>query len=284
MEDFLFFNTYEDGVDLNDYRKFYNIFMLCNKNLVTFEAGNVTYRAQGGDFVVWPRSKPCDEIYYSDQMDADVLLVSDYFLDLYRPETDCEAQGYEYMRKNPILRTMKGLTREKTIIENDFKNIIRHSYTFQGYLGKEIAGSLLRVLLYDIWTYYSQKFMKYQDEGLPSPHFVEFLDIVPENCKQRRDVAWYADQVGVTPKYLTDVSNYATGRPAGDWIDEYTARVLRKELSAEYVSLTVLAKEMGFSSLPAFTRYVKRVLGCSPSVFRDSLKNKYIFYENLPSE
>lgn len=285
MEDIIYFNTSRDGKDLNDYKGVFNIFMLCNKNRVTFHQGNVHYTANSGDFVVWLSTKPCDRIDYSDQTDADVLLVSDYFLDLYRPNQVSDARGYEYQTINPILySTRSSLAREKTILEDDFKNILRHSYTFQGYLGEQIAGTLLRVLLYDIWTYFSQLTMKYQDEGLPSLHFARFLLEARYNCSKHRDVAWYANKVGVTPKYLTEVSKDATNRPAGDWIDEYAAIVLRKELSAENLSLTDLAKEMNFSSLPAFTRYVKRVLGCSPSEFRDSLKKKYVFFEKQPSE
>ena len=285
MEDIIYFNTYRDGNNLNDYMGVYNIFMLCNKNRVTFHQGNVRYTADSGDFVVWLSTKPCDRIDYSDQTDADVLLVSDYFLDLYRPNQVSDARGYEYQTINPILRSsLTLLVRERTILEDDFKNILRHSYTFQGYLGEQIAGTLLRVLLYDLWTFFSQLAMKYQDEGLPSPHFARFLLEARYNCSKHRDVAWYANKIGVTPKYLTEISKDATNRPAGDWIDEYAAIILRKELSAENLSLTDLAKEMNFSSLPAFTRYVKRVLGCSPSEFRDSLKKKYVFIKNLSSE
>ena len=285
MEDIIYFNISRDGKDLNDYKGVFNIFMLCNKNRVTFHQGDVHYTANSGDFVVWLSTKPCDRIDYSDQTDADVLLVSDYFLDLYRPNQVLDARGYEYQTINPILySTRSSLAREKTILEDDFKNILRHSYTFQGYLGEQIAGTLLRVLLYDIWTYFHQLTMKCQDEGLPSLHFARFLLEARYNCSKHRDVAWYANKVGVTPKYLTEVSKDATNRPAGDWIDEYAAIILRKELSAENLSLTDLAKEMNFSSLPAFTRYVKRVLGCSPSEFRDSLKKKYVFFEKQPSE
>lgn len=285
MEDIIYFNISRDGKDLNDYKGVFNIFMLCNKNRVTFHQGNVRYTAESGDFVVWLSTKPCDRIDYSDQTDADVLLVSDYFLDLYRPNHVSDARGYEYQTINPILRsTLTLLARERTILEDDFKNILRHSYTFQGYLGEQIAGTLLRVLLYDLWTFFSQLAMKYQDEGLPSPHFARFLLEARYNCSKHRDVAWYANKIGVTPKYLTEISKDATNRPAGDWIDEYAAIILRKELSAENLSLTDLAKEMNFSSLPAFTRYVKRVLGCSPSEFRDSLKKKYVFIKNLSSE
>lgn len=285
MEDIIYFNISRDGKNLNDYMGVYNIFMLCNKDRVTFHQGNVRYTAESGDFVVWLSTKPCDRIDYSDQTDADVLLVSDYFLDLYRPNQVSDARGYEYQTINPILRsTLTLLARERTILEDDFKNILRHSYTFQGYLGEQIAGTLLRVLLYDLWTFFSQLAMKYQDEGLPSPHFARFLLEARYNCSKHRDVAWYANKIGVTPKYLTEISKDATNRPAGDWIDEYAAIILRKELSAENLSLTDLAKEMNFSSLPAFTRYVKRVLGCSPSEFRDSLKKKYVFIKNLSSE
>ena len=285
MEDIIYFNISRDGKDLNDYKGVFNIFMLCNKNRVTFHQGNVRYTADSGDFVVWLSTKPCDRIDYSDQTDADVLLVSDYFLDLYRPNQVSDARGYEYQTINPILRSsLTLLARERTILEDDFKNILRHSYTFQGYLGEQIAGTLLRVLLYDLWTFFSQLAMKYQDEGLPSPHFARFLLEARYNCSKHRDVAWYANKIGVTPKYLTEISKDATNRPAGDWIDEYAAIILRKELSAENLSLTDLAKEMNFSSLPAFTRYVKRVLGCSPSEFRDSLKKKYVFIKNLTSE
>ena len=285
MEDIIYFNISRDGKDLNDYKGVFNIFMLCNKNRVTFHQGNVHYTADSGDFVVWLSTKPCDRIDYSDQTDADVLLVSDYFLDLYRPNQVSDARGYEYQTINPILySTRSSLAREKTILEDDFKNILRHSYTFQGYLGEQIAGTLLRVFLYDLWTYFSQLTMKYQDERRPSLHFARFLLEARYNCSKHRDVAWYANKVGVTPKYLTEVSKDATNRPAGDWIDEYAAIILRKELSAENLSLTDLAKEMNFSSLPAFTRYVKRVLGCSPSEFRDSLRKKYVFIEKLPSE
>ena len=285
MEDIIYFNISRDGKDLNDYKGVFNIFMLCNKNRVTFHQGNVHYTADSGDFVVWLSTKPCDRIDYSDQTDADVLLVSDYFLDLYRPNQVSDARGYEYQTINPILySTRSSLAREKTILEDDFKNILRPSYTFQGYLGEQIAGTLLRVFLYDLWTYFSQLTMKYQDERLPSLHFARFLLEARYNCSKHRDVAWYANKVGVTPKYLTEVSKDATNRPAGDWIDEYAAIILRKELSAENLSLTDLAKEMNFSSLPAFTRYVKRVLGCSPSEFRDSLRKKYVFIEKRPSE
>ena len=272
MQDILFFNTFESEIDLNDYRGRYNIFMLNKKNLATFVHGEQEFLSHGGSLVVWPKSKPCDDIYYPEQLDAYVVLVSDSFLDLYRPETVWDSPGNAYFRKYPVLYMGKSFPHEWACLENDFQHIGRHFYTLQAYQGEDIVGSLLRILLYDIWMVISRMCLNDITDNLPSWHFAQFLLDVQENCRTHRDVAWYAEKQAITPKYLTEISNYATDRPAGDWIDERAARILRRELSAENLSLTDLAAEMNFSSLPAFTRYVKRVLGCSPSEFRDSLK------------
>lgn len=275
MEDIIVFNTCDSERDLNDYRGLYNIFMLNKKNLATFVHGDSEFSSSGGSLVVWPKNKPCDDIYYPDQLDADVVLVSDYFLDLYRPETVWDSIGRAYFRHFPVLYMGKSFSHEWTCLEIDFQQIRRHFYMLQTYQGEDIIGTLLRSLLYDIWAVISKLSWSGVTDNLPSWHFAQFLMDVQQNCRTHRDVAWYAKKQDLTPKYLTEISNYATDRPAGDWIDERAARILRRELSAEVVSLTDLAAEMNFSSLPAFTRYVKRVLGCSPSEFRSELEEKY---------
>ena len=276
MEDFIYFNTCESERDLNDYIGLYNIFMLNKDGRAEFVHGDrrVFYSLEGS-LVVWPKSKPFDYIDYPEQMDADVVLVSDYFLDLYKPETVWDVPGTEYFTECPVMLLKDIFPFEWSCLENDFRQIRDRIDILEAYQGEDIIGSLLRVLINDIWMVIARMSISDLTDRLPSGHFVEFLLLIQEYCRTNRDVAWYAEQPGITPKYLTEISKNATGRPAGDWIDGRAASVLRKELSAESLSLTDLAVEMKFSSLQAFSRYVKRVLGCSPSQFRDSLKKKY---------
>ena len=276
MEDFIFFNTCESKRDLNDYIGRYNIFMLNKVGCAEFVHGDRrSFCSLEGSLVVWPKSKPCDYIDYPEQMDADVVLVSDYFLDLYKPETVWDLPGTEYFTECPVILLKNIFPFEWSCLENDFRQIRNRIDILEAYQGEDVIGALLRVLINDIWMVIARLSISDLTDRLPSSHFVEFLLLIQEYCRTNRDVAWYAKQLGITPKYLTEISKYATGRPAGDWIDERAARILRRELSAEDLSLTELAAEMNFSSLPAFTRYVKRVLGCSPSKFRSELKKKY---------
>ena len=275
MEDFIFINTCKSERDLNDYIGRYNIFMLNRDGHVEFAHSDREFCSLGGSLVVWPKSRPCDSIDYQDELNADVVLVSDYFLDLYKPETVWDLSGTDYFRECPVMLLKEIFPFEWSCLENDFHQIRDRIDTLEAYQGEDIMGSLLRVLINDIWMVIARLSISDETDKLPSGRFAEFLLLIQKYCRTHRDVAWYAEELGITPKYLTEISNYATGRPAGDWIEERAARVLRRELSAENLSLTDLAAEMNFSSLPAFTRYVKRVLGCSPSKFHRELKKKY---------
>ena len=138
--------------------------------------------------------------------------------------------------------------------------------------GEEIVGSLLAILLYDMWNIYSREIEKAEIEDITSRHFLRFLMSVQEHCRAQREVAWYARELGLAPKYLSEISKSITGRPAGDWIDSYAAHELQKLLSDQRLTLTDIVDAMHFSSQPALTRYMKRVMNTTPSEFRQNSK------------
>jgi len=274
MEDILFYNFKRDKVDLEPFLGQYNIFILCKEGFVWPHRGPMSQPTGGGSLVVLLRPDSITQIEFLGDADADILLVSDYLLELYRPKVPWEVKGYKYLSNmSYVFRLKNDLFDEQKTLTNDLNQIRERLGIFPGYLDEEIIGSLLRVFLCDVWRVFYRKVYTHADRGLPSGKFARFLVDIQQECRTQRDVTWYAEKLGITPKYLTEISKNATGRPVGHWIDYYTARVLRKELGAQDVSFSKLAKEMNFSSLPVFTRYVKRVLGCSPTEFRDSIEN-----------
>lgn len=275
MKDILFYNFKRDQVDLKPFLGQYNIFVLCKEGYTKVHQGPLVGYGSKGDLFILPRLMQVSDIELREGADADILLVSDYLLDLYRPKVPWETKGYKYVSyMSNVFQLKSDLFDEQKIIEDDFNLIQERIGDPNNYLDEEVSGSLLRLLLCDIWRVYFRMAYTDADKGLPSKHFAKFMiGGVQQDCKTQRDVTWYAEKLGITPKYLTEVSKNATGRPVSDWIDYYTARALRKEMYGENVSLSELAKEMNFSSLPVFTRYVKRVLGCSPTELRDSVQN-----------
>ena len=116
---------------------------------------------------------------------------------------------------------------ELEIIGTDFKQFFQRMRAPKTLFEEEIVGSLLAILLYDIWNIYSREIEKAEIEDITSRHFLRFLMSVQANCREQREVAWYARELGLAPKYLSEISKSITGRPAGDWIDNYAAHELK---------------------------------------------------------
>lgn len=91
-----------------------------------------------------------------------------------------------------------------------------------------------------------------------------------ENCKQRRDVQFYAHLFHLSPKHFSKVVQQQTGHTAGYWIRYFVILAIKQMLTYEPdVSVQVIADRFGFPDQAAFCRYFKRGTGMSPTQFRN---------------
>lgn len=106
------------------------------------------------------------------------------------------------------------------------------------FLRRESVMYLLRVYYWDLYVGY-----KSNPKAMASVKFVrkekqvfEFFYLVIEYHTISRDVAFYADKMCISPKYLTMLITDNTGRSAKEWIVEYTIleiKVLLKDSNLE---------------------------------------------------
>lgn len=91
-----------------------------------------------------------------------------------------------------------------------------------------------------------------------------------ENGEYRthREVTWYADQLCVTSKYLSEVSKSVSGYAANFWINRYTALDISRLLRDKTLSFVQISDMFGFSSPAYFSRYVLHNLGVNPTEYR----------------
>ena len=101
--------------------------------------------------------------------------------------------------------------------------------------------------------------------------FDRFMALVNDNCTSHRNVEFYADQLQMTPKYMSTVVKQVSGRSAGKWIDDNVILRAKAMLSQGNKNIKAICDEMGFPSLSFFGRYFKRVTGLSPRDYRKSV-------------
>lgn len=85
---------------------------------------------------------------------------------------------------------------------------------------------------------------------------------------QERRIAWYASELCVAPKYLSECAKRATGHTAGWWIDHYLMRDAVRMLRQKRLSVKTIAFRLGFEDPSTFGKWFKRLKGLSPAHYR----------------
>ena len=98
--------------------------------------------------------------------------------------------------------------------------------------------------------------------------FNRFMMLVERDYKLSRDVAYYASQMNITPKYLTLIARQMTHETPKHIIDHYTILQLKLQLTASRQSVKEIAWEYHFNDVSFFCRYFKRHTGLTPMEIR----------------
>ena len=96
----------------------------------------------------------------------------------------------------------------------------------------------------------------------------DFLKQIQSNYKEERRVDFYAEQLCISPKYLSQAIKSLTGKTAGEWIDEYVALEAKALLKHSNMTIQQISYELNFPSQSFFGKYFKRITGMSPKEYR----------------
>lgn len=98
--------------------------------------------------------------------------------------------------------------------------------------------------------------------------FNQFMEML-ENCyRQSHDVAFYADRLHITPKYLSTIVKRKTSHTPKTIIDHYVVLQLKLTLRNSDMSIKEIAWDYHFSDVSFFCRYFKQHTGVTPQQFR----------------
>lgn len=98
--------------------------------------------------------------------------------------------------------------------------------------------------------------------------FNDFLRLLASKDVKHLPVETYATELNITPKYLTMLCTKYSGRPASDWIAQYTKEDIRYSLLHTELSVKEIADRLGFPNVSFFGSYVRRQFGISPTQLR----------------
>lgn len=95
-----------------------------------------------------------------------------------------------------------------------------------------------------------------------------FMMLLERDYKISRDVNYYAEQMNISSKYLTNIVSQVTGHTPKTIIDQYVILQLKMHLKRTTQSIKEMAWEFHFADVSFFCRYFKKHTGLTPQQIR----------------
>ena len=241
------------------------LIMLCTRGTLKYTLDTQQITVTPGDMLLISERHVVNNYEASPDIDGQAILMSvDFFHEIISNVSDLSAI-FLYARTFPVMKFSEA---DAAIFSRYFEAIKNRVSNDGNHFRRALVRTLLLAMFYDL----SNVIYHFQQTTAPQSRadviFTQFIRLVEENCKQIRRVSWYAQQLGITPKYLSESVKNASRRTPNQWIDNYVTLELRLLLKNTAKSIKDITEEMNFPNQSFLGKYFKEHVGMSPSEFR----------------
>lgn len=100
--------------------------------------------------------------------------------------------------------------------------------------------------------------------------FRNFTQLVMRHYMQNRNVAWYAEQLGITHAHLCTTVKQVAGKTCVDIISSIVIMDAKSQLKSTNLSIQDISDSLNFANMSFFGKYFKRYVGMSPLEYRNN--------------
>ena len=146
------------------------------------------------------------------------------------------------------------------ILEHDFKDVsFRMEHTPEAYRKEAVLQSMCTLYL-DAISAHAVLFEHEEATQRAADIMSRFIQMLEGGSyRQHRTVAYYAQELCVTPKHLHKISTQVSGRTPSYWIQQFTVMEIRHLLMHRKLTAKEVAAKLNFDSISHFSRYLNRL-------------------------
>ena len=269
-DDLLFFEDIQMIPQLDEPRRMNCVIIgICIEGEGGYTLNESKFSIKPGDALILTEGQIVNEIWMSDNTKGYAMLISRSYVDEIFKELRDMSSLFLLAREHPIF-PLNSIEIAKL---KQFLDIIRERLKTEDYrFRKEVIRLLLVAMIYDIGSAIMRVMSKNGNEGNTNSKakrcFVQFIQLVEQHYKRERRVSWYANQMGLTPKYLSEIISSTSKRTPNDWIDKYVTTEIRNQLSNTNKKISEIAEDLHFPSQSFLGKYFRENVGMSPSEYR----------------
>ncbi len=240
---------------------------LCIKGEVMYQLDTQKQVITPGDILIVTDRHVVDSYQHSPDMEGLCMMMSvNFFREIIQNVGDISSL-FLFSRLHPVMRLEQ---KEINTFKEYFQAIKRKINDESNHFRKDLIRTLLLAMFYDL----SNIIYRVKNDGKPQTRaqiiFTKFIKLVEQNFRQERRVSWYAEQLCITAKYLSETVKSASQRTPNEWIDNYVILELRVQLKKSTKNIKEIAEELNFPNQSFLGKYFKEHVGMSPSKYRRS--------------
>lgn len=129
--------------------------------------------------------------------------------------------------------------------------------------------SLIQHLLYPLLILmYRYSATQIETQNYQQSQYIQFINLLEENYKHHHGLDFYAQQIGVTKRQLSNICQEKTGKTAKQLVNERILTEAKRLLKYTTLSLKEISDRLGFNNLAYFCRRFKLGVGKTPTEYK----------------
>jgi AraC-like DNA-binding protein len=271
-EDMLYISSLREVRNLPSLRITYNSIVVCRTGRIIVEVGgNSQVAVLPGQMLLIPAGKVVQPMMISTDIEANAVLISDKLLKMLLGSQVNIWNEALYMKEIYVIGDSEWL--------RDMQNLSAPILQRYGemHLSKDILESYLRMMLLLICEdLLHHENMTVQEDDTSTRHdkelFNRFLTFISKQKQKRQQVAFYADLLNITPKYLSAVCKRVSDKSPSRWITESVMQDCYILLKESELSVKEISNRLGFPNSSFFGQYFREEAGMTPLEYRNKMK------------
>ena len=250
----------------------------CERGALQFSIEGEMYRAVEGDLVVCTPRNILGLYMRSPDLKGKVICIGKSLYDETMPGVfHIDPNWWKkflFLRQNPVMHSNEFQSKLFLAYFNLLKTYMEDSDNpYRQKIIKITSQAAAVEILHELdsWTHLEASSGRQKQESTQKDRlFQRFIDMLGHPGNTEREVKTYAEQMLVTPKYLSAVCKDKSGRTAMEWITENTVVHIKYYLLQTDLTVKEIAFKLDFPDVSYFCKYVKKHLGQAPLDYRNA--------------
>lgn len=236
---------------------------LCLDGSMEFDFNGKHFSFGRHDLMIVRKGGLVDNMHISDDFRVMVIYIDSRFVEHCTPQSNYGMKGQLALFMNPVMKLNEA---QFALCLQDFQGV-KYRYDTIGFVFyEESIRCAVQLMILDFFDFHAYN---YGDSSISPQYAVimnKFLAMLENgDYRNNREVTYYASELCVTAKYLSEICKKTSGHSANFWINRYTILDISRHLRKKEFTFVQLSDLFNFSSPAYFSRYVQRYLGMSPS-------------------